>query len=119
MNESTPETAAAAVVEVEVENHLPIYNKIIITLTVATGIEFGIAALITPGDAADSTIPFAVGVLLLVAVAAYKAYLVAKIFMHLKYDPKLLGWIIFSPIILGTPLVLFCTYDAIMGPSPF
>ena len=94
-------------------NHMPTYWRVIITLAVLTGVEFGIAFLMKGvGPTA-----FMLGVLALIALAAVKAVMVAKFFMHLKYDPKILALLCLTPVVLGTPLVLFCVYDGIHGPG--
>jgi caa(3)-type oxidase subunit IV len=97
-------------------DHLAQYWRTIITLSVLTAIEFAIAFAIQPGDDGTSAIPFVVGVLIMLALAAWKAVLVGKVFMHLSYDPKLLAWIAVSPVILGAPLVGLVCFDAIQGP---
>ena len=98
------------------ENHLSTYNKIILTLTVLTGVEFGLAFAIKP-ESGEPVIPFLVGVMALLVLTVWKATLVGRVFMHLKYDPRLLGWICVSPVILGTPLVIIGLYDGIHGGS--
>lgn len=95
------------------ENHVSTYNKIIVTLAVLTAVEFGLAFGMKPHqDGAEPVIGFALGVVLLLALAGWKATLVGKVFMHLRYDPRLLGWLAVSPVILGTPLVIIGLYDA-------
>lgn len=97
-------------------NHMPIYWRVIITLAVLTGVEFAISFGIE-GKANDQATLFMFGVLGLIALAAWKAVLVGRFFMHLKYDPGILSFLAITPVILGTPLVLFCIYDGINGPS--
>jgi cytochrome c oxidase subunit IV len=98
------------------ENHISVYNKIIGLLTLLTAVEFGLAFGMKPHEGGgEPMIGFVLGVVLLLALAAWKAVLVGKVFMHLKYDPRLLGWIAVSPVILGTPLVIIGLYDAIHG----
>ena len=94
-------------------DHMPIYWRVIITLAVLTLAEFGIAMAI---DGAAPT-AFMLGVLALILLAAVKATMVARIFMHLKYDPKILSAICILPVILASPLVLFCIWDGLNGPS--
>jgi cytochrome c oxidase subunit IV len=46
-----------------------------------------------------------------------KAALVAKFFMHLRYDPKPLTIFIVIPLVLASPILMICCFDAIKGPS--
>ena len=94
-------------------DHMPIYWRVIITLGVLTGGEFAIAMAI---DGVAPTV-FMLGVLSLILLAAIKATMVARIFMHLKYDPKILSLLCIVPLILGSPLVIFCIWDGLKGPS--
>jgi len=97
-------------------NHMPTYWRVIITLSVLTLCEFGIAYLI--GDkAAIAQVAFMLGVLALITLAAVKATMVARVFMHLKYDPKILSLLCILPVILASPLVIFCIWDGLKGPS--
>jgi caa(3)-type oxidase subunit IV len=98
----------------ELDHHLRDYWKIIVTLTVATGIEFGISGLMA---GADPKLGMSAGILLLVAVAFFKAVLVAKFFMHLKYDPRILAILAVTPLVLATPLNVICIFEVIKGPS--
>lgn len=93
------------------ESHLPVYKKVIVTLAVLTAVEFGISF------AMHSFIPFVLGVLLLVGLAFWKAVMVARFFMHVKYDPSILAFIACLPVILGTPLVLLVGFDLVKGPN--
>ena len=105
----------------EHESHLPTYNRIIIALSVMTAAEFVVAFQMVPAGGGEGLFSFTVGLLLLVGMAGWKAVLVARFFMHLKFDPKfdpkLLAWLITSPVVLATPLVLVCIYDAVQGPT--
>jgi len=98
------------------ESHLGIYWRVIITLTVLTGVEFAISFAM---HGTHETAPkmFMLGVLALISLATWKAVLVARFFMHLKYDPGILSLLAVVPVILGTPLVSFCVYDMINGPG--
>ena len=96
----------------ELDHHLGDYKRIIITLAVATAGEFGISYLMGAHH-----IGFTPGVLVLVAIAFFKAALVAKFFMHLRYDVKPLSIFIMIPLVLATPILLICSFDAIKGPS--
>lgn len=103
--------------EPHAESHLPTYNRVILVLAAMTLAEFGIAAMVVPGQPEASSIPFALALILLVGLATWKAVLVARFFMHLKYDPKLLAFIVASPVVLGAPLVLIGIFDAANGPN--
>lgn len=96
----------------ELDHHLGHYKKIIVVLTVLTGIEFGISYLMGAHHLA-----FTVGVIVLLALAFFKAALVAKFFMHLRYDPKPLAIFIVIPLVLASPILIICCFDAIKGPS--
>lgn len=96
----------------ELDHHLGSYKKIITVLAVLTAFEFGLSYLM-----AEHHLGFLAGVLLLVALAFVKAWLVAKFFMHLRYDPSILGMIAVMPLVLATPLNVICCFDAIKGPA--
>ena len=96
----------------ELDHHLTSYKKIIAALTVLTAIEFGISHLM-----AIHTLGLVAGIVILVALAFVKAWLVAKFFMHLKYDPRILSLLCLTPLILATPLNVICCFDAIKGPA--
>jgi len=95
------------------ESHLGTYTRVIITLSALTAAEFGLAWAIHGAAAAL----FVLGVLGLLALAAWKAVLVARVFMHLKYDPRILSLLALVPLVLATPLVLFGIWDGASGPS--
>src|ERR1700733_1084109 len=96
----------------ELDHHLGSYKKIIGSLIVLTGIEFGISFLM-----AEHHIGFTAGVVVLLALAFFQAALVAKFFMHLKYDPKPLAIMIVTPLILATPILIICSVDSITEPT--
>ena len=95
-----------------IDHHLHDYKRIIVVLSVATVIEFGISAIM-----ANGTIGMTVGIVTLVVVAFFKAILVARFFMHLRYDPRPLALVAMTPLMLATPLNIICCFDAIKGPS--
>ena len=97
--------------EAHAESHLPTYKRVIVTLAVLTAVEFGISI------AMHTWFPFALGVLTLIGLAAWKAVLVARFFMHIKYDPKIFAFIVCLPLILGTPIVLLVGFDLLHGPN--
>lgn len=97
--------------EAHAESHLPTYKKIIAILAGATVVEFGISF------AMHSFLPFALGVILLVLLAAWKAVLVARFFMHVKYDPGILAFLAALPVFLGSPIVFLVAFDLLHGPN--
>jgi cytochrome c2 len=84
----------------EEHNHVPVYVKLAILLSVVTGMEVGV--LYIPG-----LMP-ALGLTGLYGLASLKFGLVVAIFMHLKYDNKILTGIFFSgfTIALATMVAL-------------
>jgi len=94
------------------DHHLGDYKKIITVLTVMTAFEFGISYLM-----AEKHMGLVLGIVVLVALAFVKAALVAKFFMHLRYDPKPLTMFIVIPLVLASPILIICCFDAIKGPS--
>lgn len=97
--------------EAHTESHLPTYRKVIIMLTALTAVEFGISF------AMHSFIPFILGLLLLVGLAFYKAALVARFFMHIKYDPSIFAFLCILPVVLGSPIIILVGYDLVHGPN--
>jgi len=109
MNDAHGKDAPAG--DAHAESHLPIYKKVIVTLAVLTAVEFGISYAVHHGLA------FVVGLLLLVGLAFWKAVLVARFFMHVKYDPGILAFLAVLPLILATPLLLLVGFDLAKGPN--
>jgi caa(3)-type oxidase subunit IV len=93
------------------ESHIPIYRRTILTLSGLTAVEFAIAYTMQHG------LSFVLGVLLLVGLACWKAILVARFFMHIKYDPRILALIIVTPVVLAAPLVVLVGFDLLNGPN--
>jgi caa(3)-type oxidase subunit IV len=52
-----------------------------------------------------------------VGLACWKAILVARFFMHIKYDPRILALIIVTPVVLAAPLVVLVGFDLLNGPN--
>ncbi len=96
----------------ELDHHLGDYKRIITILSVATLVEFGISYVISGGS-----LPLFAGILILVAIAFFKAILVAKFFMHLRYDARILAIIAATPLLLASFINVICCFDAIKGPS--
>ena len=97
--------------EAHAESHLPTYKRVIVILALLTLVEFGISF------AMHSFVPFGLGAVLLIGLAFWKAVLVARFFMHIRYDPSILAFIAFLPVVLGTPIVLLVGYDLLRGPN--
>ncbi len=76
--------------------HHPPYILIFVALAVLTGIELGVAFLPWPKR---------VIVLLLIALAVWKAVLVALYFMHLRFEPNRLRILAVAPLPLAVILV--------------
>jgi caa(3)-type oxidase subunit IV len=96
----------------ELDHHLRDYWRIIITLAVATAVEFGISGLM-----GSHHLGFAMGVVVLLVIAFFKAILVARFFMHLKYDPKPLALIAMTPLLLSSFILIIGSFDACQGPN--
>jgi len=84
----------------EEHDHVPVYVKLAVLLSVVTAMEVGV--LYIPG------MPAGIGLFGLYSLATFKFGLVVAIFMHLKYDNKLLTGIFFSgfTIALATMVAL-------------
>lgn len=81
------------------EHKHPNYILIWVYLAVLTVIEVLVAML--------NFLPRKALIALLVALAIWKALLVAAYFMHLKFEPKKLIWMVLSPLPLAAILVLY------------
>ena len=93
-------------------SHMKEYVRTIVTLSVLTIVEFAIAFAMK-----DHHVGMMLGILVLLALAFVKAVMVARFFMHLKYDPKLLALLAFTPVILAAPFVLVAGFDFARGPN--
>jgi len=94
-------------VQVPGESHMGTYNRVILALGGMTALEFVVAYAMKELDL------FTVGVLVLLTLAGWKAWLVARAFMHLKYDPRLLAVVALTPVVLATPLVALVVWDLV------
>lgn len=99
------------------ESHLPVYKRIILILGGLTVVEFVVSFWMHGQIPALGTLPFMAGVLTLIALAFWKAVLVARFFMHVKYDPGILAFLAVTPVILATPLILLAGFDLANGPN--
>ena len=84
------------------DDHKSIYLKNAIWLAILTILEVGIAYI----DISRSG-----QVVLLLAFAATKMMLVAMIYMHLRYETRVLKWILFVPIPAGILFTVALMYD--------
>ena len=84
------------------DDHKSIYLKNAIWLAILTFLEVGIAYI---------EISRSGQVVLLLAFAATKMMLVAMIYMHLRYETKVLKWILFVPIPAGILFTVALMYD--------
>ncbi|MDP6401053.1 MAG: cytochrome C oxidase subunit IV family protein [Candidatus Marinimicrobia bacterium] len=84
------------------DDHKSIYFKNAIWLAILTILEVGIAYI----DISRSG-----QIVLLLAFAATKMMLVAMIYMHLRYETRVLKWILFVPIPAGILFTVALMYD--------
>jgi len=84
------------------DDHKSIYLKNAIWLAILTILEVGIAYI----DISRSG-----QIVLLLAFAATKMMLVAMIYMHLRYETRVLKWILFVPIPAGILFTVALMYD--------
>jgi cytochrome c oxidase subunit 4 len=92
---NTPGEAAGATTT---HRKQPNYYLIWVFLGVLTLAEIGVAFL--------SAIPKQVLIIILVALAVWKALLVAMYYMHLKFEPRKLWWIAAAPLPLAVILII-------------
>jgi cytochrome c oxidase subunit 4 len=83
-------------------NHTKTYLKIFGALAVLTIIEVLIS---------QSGMPVTPMIILLVALALFKAGLVALYFMHLHYDAKFLSIIAYAPLIVASILITMLSLE--------
>ena len=86
------------------------YEAVFLILFVATVLEVGLAYM-----------PLAKGlkIVLFVAMALYKAVMVALYFMHLKFEKKTMWIIAAAPLMFGVILAIGTYPDSEKGTSPF
>src|SRR5258705_472940 len=97
------------------EHHGPSFNLYMIIagiLAVCTGSSFIFNYLSRGGS-----ITVVVAFLAILSVAILKAVLVGMYFMHLKWDWKLLYFLIIPAFILGTMMMVVLLPDIFLGPS--
>ena len=82
-----------------VEHKHPNYIAIWIYLALLTGVELAVSLM--------HMFPRNILITVLIALAVWKALLVALYFMHLKFEPRKLVWMIVSPLPLAAILVLY------------
>lgn len=81
------------------EHKHPNYVLIWVYLAVLTVVEVVVAML--------HFLPRTALILLLVGLAVWKAALVGAYFMHLKFEPRKLLWMVLSPLPLAAILILY------------
>jgi cytochrome c oxidase subunit IV len=84
------------------DDHKSIYIKNAVWLAILTLLEVGVAFL---------SISRMGQIVLLFAFAATKMMMVAMIYMHLRYETKVLQWILFIPIPAGILFTIALMYD--------
>jgi caa(3)-type oxidase subunit IV len=89
-------------------SHLPDYNRTIVVLAALTAVEFALAWAMGAGH-----MGFVLGVVVLCGLAAWKAVLVGRVFMHLRFEPRGLALVALSPVVLAAPLVLLVVWDLV------
>lgn len=76
-----------------------------------------IASFFFNGLAQQGTISNFASFVLILTVAVIKATLVGLVFMHLKWDWKLLYFLLIPAFILGVMMMVVLLPDALLGPS--
>jgi cytochrome c oxidase subunit 4 len=94
----TPEPAAAVTAHDAAAHASPNYMFIWLVLADLTAAEVGIAFV--------TAIPKLALILILIAMAIWKAVLVALYYMHLKFEPQRLKFIVLAPLPLAVILVV-------------
>ena len=89
-----------------------IYMIVAAVLAVCTGSSFA-----STSWSATSRSAWSMGFVLILGVAVVKAFLVGFYFMHLKWDWRLLYFIIVPVFILGAMMVIILMPDMVVGPS--
>lgn len=87
----------------ETEHKAPNYYFIWLVLAVLTLAEVGVAFI--------SALPKIALIVILLAMAIWKALLVALYYMHLKFEPKKLWIMAAAPLPLGVILVIIVWYE--------
>ena len=88
-----------------------IYMIVALVLAVCTAASFVVNYAVR-----DNHLGVVTGFLLILAVATLKACLVGYYFMHLKWDWRLLYFIIVPAFILGAMMVVILMPDTVIGP---
>lgn len=97
--------------ETQPTNHTKSYLKIFGSLFVLTVVEVAVAQI---------GLPYGLLVVLLVALALFKAGLVAVYFMHLKYESRFLSVIGYAPLAVASILIIIISMEWLFQPNwPF
>lgn len=97
------------------EHHGPgysVYMTIAVALAVCTASSFLVNRMVE-----WKTLTVVMGFLLILGVAIIKATLVGLYFMHLKWDWRMLYFIIVPAFIMGTMMMVVLMPDILLGPS--
>ena len=86
----------------EVHTHSP-YMKIFGILSLLTVVELVIPLLLHDAKA--------IGLMILIAIAIWKIWLIIRVFMHPKFDARMLGMIAAAPAMFGTILAIGLLLD--------
>ena len=89
-----------------------IYMVVAVVLAVCTASSF-----VFNGMVHAKTLTVVTGFILILGVATLKAFLVGFYFMHLKWDWRLLYFIIVPVFILGVMMVIILMPDCVIGPG--
>jgi cytochrome c oxidase subunit IV len=99
-------------------NLFRLYMIVAVALSVATATSFLFNYLARPTDEGGlAMISRVIAFALILTVAIVKATLVGMYFMHLKWDWKLLYFLIIPAFILGTMMMIVLLPDIYFGPS--
>jgi cytochrome c oxidase subunit 4 len=109
---TTPDRLAAAEHHDHHAGLFKIYMVVATVLAVCTGSSFVFNDLVR-----HNMLSVVMGFVLILGVAFIKAFLVGFYFMHLKWDWRLLYFIIVPVFILGVMMVIILMPDCVIGPG--
>ena len=112
LGSATPDRLAGAEQHDHHAHLFKIYMVVATVLAVCTASSFGVNELVR-----HDLLSLAMGFVLILGVALLKAFLVGFYFMHLKWDWRLLYFIIVPVFILGVMMVIILMPDCVIGPG--
>ena len=112
LGSSTPDHLAGAEQHDHHAKLFKIYMIVAVVLAVCTASSFVFNDLVRHG-----MLTVVMGFVLILGVAVLKAFLVGFYFMHLKWDWRLLYFIIVPVFILGVMMVIILMPDCVIGPG--